>query len=353
MTVGNNKTDKPSGDDLWQVRGEDGRVFGPATLASLKAWARDGRLSPGHMVSADGRDWRPITSLDSLGMHWVAEVSPGTFYGPVHREALEELKRDGSLAADVPLFTRAQQALEQSYLSAENKEMSGRLEALRRDFAARATELEKQAGNAVAEVEQLRGQINSKELEFEAERQEQRAALARRQAEMSKLEARCAALARQQESAVRHDADRHSLAARLADLEQQLASADARLAAARAESEDQARQERQARRDAEKMLLEERAAHAERQQELQRINEAARAMRVRLESLRKLLQQATAALGSDDPWAAVAKTIEEGVTVTVEETPPPRTGISLNAIEEQAQREIRRLGKGNKMFRGK
>jgi hypothetical protein len=39
-------------------------------------------------------------------MSWVAEVSPGTFYGPIHKQAMEELVRDGSIAGASAFFAR-------------------------------------------------------------------------------------------------------------------------------------------------------------------------------------------------------------------------------------------------------
>ncbi|MDD5705862.1 MAG: hypothetical protein PHR35_08045 [Kiritimatiellae bacterium] len=340
---------------MWQVRTEDGTIFGPAAMPSLQAWARDGRLAPGHFVSSDGKTWMPVTRLPELGMHWVAEVSTGTFYGPIHRDALDELIRDGALAADVPVFSRAQPTA--GAFSQEEKEaLTKRLADLRQEFAKRVAELESKGMAASSEAEQLRGQLGAKDLEFEAERQEHRAALSRHQAEMAKLSARCAALEKQQAQAASRDAERIALSARLADLEKQCAAAEEQAAARRAEWEAKLLQARQAQHDAEKALLDERAARAGRAQEMQRLQEANRTLKLRQESLRKLLQQATTALGVDDTRMtdATATVIEDGVAVPIEESPPPRASLSLSELEAQAQREIRRLGSnGQNIFQRK
>ena len=40
---------------MWKVKAEDGSVFGPASMATLLAWARDGRLAASHVISSDGK----------------------------------------------------------------------------------------------------------------------------------------------------------------------------------------------------------------------------------------------------------------------------------------------------------
>ena len=85
---------------MWKVKAEDGSVFGPASMATLLAWARDGRLAASHVISSDGKTWTPVASHSELAMDWIAEISPGKFYGPIHRDALDELLRNGTLAAN-------------------------------------------------------------------------------------------------------------------------------------------------------------------------------------------------------------------------------------------------------------
>jgi chromosome segregation ATPase len=337
-----------AGGEVWRVRTEDGATFGPVPLAALVDWARDGRLAPTCEISSDsGRQWLPVTRLAALAMHWVVEVAPGTFYGPVHREAIEELVREGALAADLPLFTRAREAADDiAALRAEKESLGRRLEELRHDFAARTVELERQFRAAAAAAEQLRGQLEAKDLDFEAERQEHRAAASRQQAERARLEARCSAIEKQQQETARQDAARLAAAARLPDLEKQLAAAGERLAAMRTELETELRRERQARREAEKALLEARAAQAGRRNELRDLRENLRALKLRQESLRKLLRQAVATLGGEETRAEppTETVIENGVAVAAEEAVPPRAGLSLHDLEAQAQRELRRLG---------
>jgi len=81
-------------------------VFGPVDFETLKTWACDGRLSPTNEVSANGTDWKFATSIRALDMDWVAEVTPSTFYGPIHRLAMEDLIKEGSISAQSSFFVR-------------------------------------------------------------------------------------------------------------------------------------------------------------------------------------------------------------------------------------------------------
>ena len=77
----------------WRIKGERGEVFGPVDLETLKTWAREGRLAPTHQVSDGDTGWKPVTYLEALEMEWVTEVSPGSFFGPIHQLALESFTR--------------------------------------------------------------------------------------------------------------------------------------------------------------------------------------------------------------------------------------------------------------------
>lgn len=97
---------KTGGDRRWFVKNEQGETFGPVDFETLKLWARDGRLAPTNTVSENATSWTPVTQMPELEMDWVAEVSPGAFYGPIHRQALETLKKEGSIPADAMAFQR-------------------------------------------------------------------------------------------------------------------------------------------------------------------------------------------------------------------------------------------------------
>lgn len=97
---------KAGGDKRWLVKNEQGETFGPVDFETLKLWAQDGRLAPTNTLSDDKTTWSPVTQFPELEMDWVAEVSPGVFYGPIHKLALESLKKEGSLPAEAVVFQR-------------------------------------------------------------------------------------------------------------------------------------------------------------------------------------------------------------------------------------------------------
>ena len=81
----------------WFVRTEDGKVYGPASVASLAEWAKDGRVEPSCFVSSDRISWRPAQLMPELEMKWLVETEPGKFFGPFHRQVVSRLFRDGQV----------------------------------------------------------------------------------------------------------------------------------------------------------------------------------------------------------------------------------------------------------------
>ncbi|MDR2849459.1 MAG: hypothetical protein LBW77_02815, partial [Verrucomicrobiota bacterium] len=92
--------------DGWWVRDAQGGCYGPVEFATLQAWARDGRIGPSDEISENGADWALAAARHELAMDWVAEVAPGRFYGPIHRDALSGLVASGAVAPQAPLFRR-------------------------------------------------------------------------------------------------------------------------------------------------------------------------------------------------------------------------------------------------------
>lgn len=107
MATATRKIDVDGHSTVWHVRDDLGGRYGPVDLETLKGWVRDGRVGPANEVSSDGDEWAPATSLGGLEMDWVAEVTPGRFYGPIHRGAMQELVKDGSIAGPSALFRRS------------------------------------------------------------------------------------------------------------------------------------------------------------------------------------------------------------------------------------------------------
>ena len=75
----------------WFVRAEDGKVYGPADMASLVAWAKDGRIEPSSFLSKDRLNWMPVQLMPELEMEWLVETEPGKVFGPFNRALVVSL----------------------------------------------------------------------------------------------------------------------------------------------------------------------------------------------------------------------------------------------------------------------
>lgn len=83
--------------DEWFLRKEDGMVYGPAGMDTLREWAASARIEPSDSISQDQETWRPAADEAGLEMNWLVELEEGGAYGPVHVCALLELASDGTL----------------------------------------------------------------------------------------------------------------------------------------------------------------------------------------------------------------------------------------------------------------
>ena len=348
---------KASAKRQWRIRTETGDTFGPADLLTLKAWALDGRLAPTHHLSEDGEKWQAVTAMPELEMDWVAEVTPGSFYGPIHKNALAELIREGAISASAPRFQR--DTPDARPPSEHELKLESRLREQQQQLAARTAELEAQRTAARGELEQVRAALNARDLEFDAERQEAKAAQARLQAELLKRDGRIKTLEADAQRIEQLALERQTLEARLSEVEHQAAD-HARQAAQQRDELAQARhlQHENGRAAA---LLQERVANHDRETEA--LRESVRTLRLRLGSARKYLQQATAALGdADETTDAEIVTAPATLTGEPRSGPPPlvtpagsfKPGMSLVDLEAQAQRELRQLGhKGGSLFKSR
>ena len=88
----------------WFVRTEDGRVYGPADVASLVAWAKDGRIEPSGFVSRDRLNWVPAQLMPELEMKWLVETEPGKVFGPFNRALVVSLFSRGAVPADAKAY---------------------------------------------------------------------------------------------------------------------------------------------------------------------------------------------------------------------------------------------------------
>ncbi len=84
----------------WFILKADGNVYGPATLTELKEWVSDGRIEPDDQLSPDEETWTPAIEYAELEMEYIILFPENQLYGPVHRAVLDQLIKDGDIAAD-------------------------------------------------------------------------------------------------------------------------------------------------------------------------------------------------------------------------------------------------------------
>lgn len=88
----------------WYVKGEGEAVFGPIDTQTLIDWAKDSRIEPTFSVSHDHENWIPAPRVAELGMVWLVETAPGTFYGPFNRVVVDSLLSAGTIDGEARLY---------------------------------------------------------------------------------------------------------------------------------------------------------------------------------------------------------------------------------------------------------
>lgn len=88
----------------WFVKNPDGKLYGPASIESLIAWAKDGRIQSTSRLSQDRQTWLAPRDVPELQMHWLIEMQPGTFFGPFNRSVVVQLFKDGSLEPGTKIY---------------------------------------------------------------------------------------------------------------------------------------------------------------------------------------------------------------------------------------------------------
>ena len=306
---------KPS----WLVRNEQGETFGPVDFETLKAWACDGRLAPTNEISESGAGWQLATAVRALEMNWVAEVTPGTFYGPIHKRAMEELVRDGSIVSAGAFFAR--RSLDGKAESAADEAQAERVRALTEQYARTQQELAdtesqlREARRAAAERDEQAHEAQRQISECEAQAHAARKTAAELQAQLQQARD-LAEQARQQA-----EAGERQLRARLAEHE---AQAQRRVAA----YEEQVR------------LAQQQAAACAQQMEQAGRQAAAAEARLRATE-QQLSEQAEQARAAQQQWVSKA----DGLAADLEALRKTHAELVAKAAEMSAERAAERVAR--------
>jgi len=139
----------------WLVKAPDGTVFGPASIAKLKGWADESRLTPEHLVSEDGEQWIPASQVAELGMIFLVELKPGDVFGPFTQKVIENMVDGGEFPADARVYV-AQEMLASAMETADS--LKSELAGVSGELVAARNELEA----AKAEIAKLQAELDDK-----------------------------------------------------------------------------------------------------------------------------------------------------------------------------------------------
>ena len=139
----------------WLVKAPDGTVFGPASIAKLKGWADESRLTPEHLVSEDGEKWIPASQVAELGMIFLVELKPGDVFGPFTQKVIENMVDGGEFPADARVYV-AQEMLASAMETADS--LKNELAGVSGELVAARNELEA----AKAEIAKLQAELDDK-----------------------------------------------------------------------------------------------------------------------------------------------------------------------------------------------
>ncbi|MDD3544976.1 MAG: hypothetical protein PHG96_06410 [Kiritimatiellae bacterium] len=113
----------------WFLRINGETVFGPVSTQGLVLWAEQGRILPGHEVSADRKKWEPATGVDFLGMRWFVDDTQGDLRGPLNRLAAEALIKSGKVPEGSRLVENDDEQMPDGQSAANDEEIHHQREA--------------------------------------------------------------------------------------------------------------------------------------------------------------------------------------------------------------------------------
>ncbi len=206
--------------EKWYVKGDEGKVFGPIDLETLKKWVRDGRVDPLAGVSNDLQNWTIAPSRPELEMNWVVENNPGQFYGPTHKAVIDDLKKSGSLIPSARFYFDDRGTWAQRIAAAEKTIADRDAELSRRDVA--LSEAQKTSARKDAQIEEVKKSLAQRD----ARVAETTTLLAQRDSQIAEL---TKAVSTRDGEIRRRDSDIERLGQEMAALKDELAQRDARI----------------------------------------------------------------------------------------------------------------------------
>jgi len=141
----------------WRMRSDPQHVYGPVTLAELRDWAAQCRLSPDHEVSKDGATWVPAGSVPELRMDWMIKLADGSECGPFPIPAVRTMLDDGVIPPHTQI--RHRKTGEKLQVSDLQSPAAALLMELFATVCAEAGEIERQLASALQRASRLDAEL--------------------------------------------------------------------------------------------------------------------------------------------------------------------------------------------------
>jgi hypothetical protein len=172
----------------WYVKGADGKVFGPADDEKIVEWVKDGRVDPFAGVSNDLSQWKLASLIPMFEMDWIVENEPGRFYGPTHRNVIEDLVKTGSLSASCRIYRDYHEGAMEKEVASARAEAEKMMAEVQAEAERAMSELKAEAERAIASKESEMAVLKS-------ELERARSMVAQSEKQVSELEGRLSSLA--------------------------------------------------------------------------------------------------------------------------------------------------------------
>lgn len=178
----------------WYVKNSDGKVFGPVDDAGLLSWVRDGRVEPFAGISTDLKKWKLASLEPNLEMDWIVENEPGRFYGPTHRDVVDDLIKSGSLSETCRIYRDDHGGASEKEAEAARSEAEKAMAEVQAEAEKAMAELKNEAEKSLAQAEMA---VTKKDAELAAAQKEVakfKARAEQSEARVAELEAKIAKL---------------------------------------------------------------------------------------------------------------------------------------------------------------
>lgn len=152
----------------WYLKLQDGSVFGPINLATLREWAAQGRVSPDDTLSSDGDRWKSPHELAELEMHWIVELPDATTYGPISIGVVALFLEEGRILPDATVVDTTTGEKQSAHAiahppTAPEDDTTKQLEETNRDLCSRVDKLDQRNADLTVQLDSANKKLTDSE----------------------------------------------------------------------------------------------------------------------------------------------------------------------------------------------